>query len=1233
MNPAHNIKQSLNPAFAKLKPQLIEIEQFSKHALELINSISIDESEEFHKNCLSDFLKTLYSDNYINTNERNDLVIHNDKTANSSVAVIIETKKPSNKAEMLFLDNLNKKALQQLLFYYLCERVNHNNLQLKYLIATNNDDWFIFDAQLFERLFYNDKTLIKQFKEFQQKASSGNTTEFFYKNIAQPAIAQAQTALEYTYFNLSEFKTALENTDNSIITLFKFLSPQHLLKQAFVNDGNSLNKEFYNELLHIIGLTEVAEKGKKLIKRKIESERDAGSLLEKAIAEIISLDKLSRISQLKHYGNTHEEQLFNIGLELCITWINRVLFLRLLEAQLLVYHADNKDYAFLNSEKLENFADLNDLFFKVLACQTDGRSKSLQQRFAHIPYLNSSLFEQTQLEHETIFISQLSHRELLPLLPNTVLKDELGKKHKGEKDTLKYLFAFLNAYNFASDETKALQEDNKQLINAAVLGLIFEKINGYQDGSFFTPSFITMTMSRESLRRAVLQKFNEIKQWNCQNFDELYNKIDNISEANTIINSLKICDPAVGSGHFLVSVLNEIIAIKSELKILCDRQGWRLKEYSISIINDELEIRDEEGELFFYKPTSKESQRVQEALFHEKQTIIEQCLFGVDINANSVAICRLRLWIELLKNAYYLNDGSKRLETLPNIDINIKCGNSLISRFALDADLKTLLSKHKVSIEAYKKAFHDYQNAQSKEEKRALEQFITGLKNHFIKGLHDNSAEKKNLSLLVAKRDSLTQVSVFEETLKDKKEREKQLKKLELDINKASELLDNLESKLYEKAFEWRFEFPEALNNDGDFIGFDVIIGNPPYISHDRLDNKNHFKSFYNVYEPFNDIYSYFFELGVSIVSKKGELSFITSNSFLKAEYGKPLRDFLLKNGEIIALLNLEDTKIFQEATVNTCILSFCKENTNKKALVVNAIFNLKSNFDDFISKNYFYYYQNDFNTQSWGLSTPEKLSVFKKIQGNNKTLADFKTQINLGIATGSNNVFVLNSKKCGELIKADANNQEILKPILRGKDIRRYGYEIPDLKIILSRNEIDVKKDYPKIYDYLDSMGDDFKHRGAKGKHWTNLRACSFFDDFKKEKIVWLELTDVNKFALCTEEVYLLNSAYFLIPPKELSSKFLLAVLNSKVIYFYLSLIANTSGVGTTRWINTYVKEFPIAMANDADKLEIETLVDEILANKKAGKETSELEQQIDKLVYALYDLTSEEISIIEGK
>ena len=207
-------------------------------------------------------------------------------------------------------------------------------------------------------------------------------------------------------------------------------------------------------------------------------------------------------------------------------------------------------------------------------------------------------------------------------------------------------------------------------------------------------------MCRETIRKAVIQKFNETKDWNCKDIDSLYDKIEDRQEANNIINSLKICDPAVGSGHFLVSALNEMIAIKNDLKVLQDRDGKRLKEYHFEVVNDELIVTDEDGELFEYNPTNKESQRIQETLFHEKQTIIENCLFGVDINPNSVKICRLRLWIELLKNAYYKNENE--LETLPNIDINIKCGNSLISRFELDADLKKALKSSKWTIDSYR---------------------------------------------------------------------------------------------------------------------------------------------------------------------------------------------------------------------------------------------------------------------------------------------------------------------------------------------------------------------------------------------------------------------------------------------------------------------------------------------------------------------------------------------------
>lgn len=213
--------------------------------------------------------------------------------------------------------------------------------------------------------------------------------------------------------------------------------------------------------------------------------------------------------------------------------------------------------------------------------------------------------------------------------------------------------------------------------------------------------------------------------------------------------------------------------------------------------------------------------------------------------------------------------------------------------------------------------------------------------------------------------------------------------------------------------------------------------------------------------------------------------------------------------------------------------------------------------------------------------------------------------------------------------------NAEIIKPILRGRDIFRYSYVFPKLYFLLTKNGINVQRDYPDIYQYLDSFGSKFKTRGAQGQHWTNLRACSFFDDFKEEKIVWIELTDVGRFALCQEEIYLLNTAYFLLPPAQLPAKYLLAILNSKVIYFYLNLIAETSGMGTTRWINNYVKEFPIPETSREQKNLIIKAVDSILAAKQANSaaNTSALEAEIDRLVYQLYGLTAEEIALVEGR
>ncbi len=523
----------------------------------------------------------------------------------------------------------------------------------------------------------------------------------------------------------------------------------------------------------------------------------------------------------------------------------------------------------------------------------------------------------------------------------------------------------------------------------------------------------------------------------------------------------------------------------------------------------------------------------------------------------------------------------------------------------------------------------------------------------------------------------------------------RKLNDLNSNIKCGNSLIDDV-AVAGDKAFNWKNEFKEVFENGG----FDVIIGNPPYVSHDRIENKDFLKNKYISYSPFGDLYIFFYELSLNILNNDGISSLITSNSFLKAEYGKPLRKLIISETNIQQIINIENTQIFSDATVNTVILTFSKNKANtNKALIVNSEFNV-IDFNDFINRNSYEYAQTDFDVLSWNLIKPAVLKTRNKIKGNNKTLEDYNTKIRLGIATGDNNAFIIDEEKKKDFINLDAKNHEIIKPLLRGRDIDRYNYTFPNLYVLLTKNGINVENEYPIIYDYLDSFGEGFKKRGAKGQHWTNLRACSFFEDFKEEKIVWIELTDIGRFSLCTDEIYLLNSAYFLIPPKELNIKFLLSILNSKVIKFYLKQIANTSGVGTTRWINNYVKDFPIPEINisvqqdfitESEKMisfteyfkeqsqkfqrtlqrkfELQDLPKKLeewyllsysdfikeLAKKKIklslaeeaeweeyfnseAKKTLELkntidatDKEIDQLVYKLYDLTEEEIAIVE--
>ncbi|HOZ84484.1 MAG TPA: DUF559 domain-containing protein [Niabella sp.] len=1367
-------RNALNKAFLKVKPNRTEIEGFKTNLITLLDRTNDTESEEFHKNLVIDFLKKTYYDpnHFINTKGKNDLVIHNGNSAKSTVGVIVEAKKPTNKSEMISRENLNKKAFQELVLYYLRERITHKNLEIKQLVATNINEWFIFDATLFDRLFAQNKNFVKQFNDFEGGRLADTKTDFFYKQIAEPFIADIKTEIECAYFDLQEYQKPLRNTDkaddNKLIALFKLLSAEHLLKLPFSNDSNSLDKRFYSELLHIIGLTEIKEGSKKLIERNKEGERNSGSILEDAIIQLDSLDKISRLDKPSQFGNTPQERLFNVGLELSITWINRILFLKLLEAQLITYHKGDKSYSFLNLDKIKNYDDLNSLFFQVLARRYSDRNDDVKKAFEKVPYLNSSLFEPTEIEQVTLFISNLRDDKAIPVIASTILKNDQGKKRTGDLSTLAYLFDFLNAYDFSSEGSEEIQEDNKSLINASVLGLIFEKINGYKDGSFFTPGFITMYMCRETIRKAVIQKFNDIKKWNCHHIEELYNHIEDRKEANGIINRIKICDPAVGSGHFLVSALNEMIAVKSDLKILQDRTGKRLKEYQVEVVNDELIVTDEEGELFEYNPGStsslgtSESQRIQETLFHEKQTIIENCLFGVDINPNSVKICRLRLWIELLKNAYYIQgaspvleevseerrgyapfnnlpylqtfrkelrnnltpaeaklwtllkgkqmDGRKfrrqhsvanyildfycpeerlaieldgqghfeasqaaydterdlflkefgirvlrfenkwvwdnpeglleevkkyfgkqpprpadtppskggelqELQTLPNIDINIKCGNSLVSRFAIDADLKQALKKSKWSIDSYRMAVATYRNAESKEQKREMERLIADIKSDFRTEISLNDPKLKKLSKAKGDLFNLTnQPQLFELGKKEKADWNKKVGQLTTETKKLETEIEEIKgNKIFENAFEWRFEFPEVLNDEGDFVGFDVVIGNPPYGVNFNKENGKFYNSVYGTFNLRGESYTLFVERAITLLNKAGHFSFIIPDTILNLGFTEAIRKYVLKNAKINEL-TLLPSNVFVDATVDTILLFFqkeiSKEEYNKSDVLVNSfdkkniIQNLENPIRSFSINSKIWFETNSFNLQS----NSNELEIISKMYKTFPLMESF-TKIFSGVKAyevGKGKPAQTPEVRDTKPFTSKERKSKVWLPFFDGRDIGYYS-------LLWKEN--------------------NWIHYGV----W--LAAPRLPENFEGEKILIRKITGKTLIANYISYTSYCNTLLFVLKLKKdeakISYKALLGILNSKFIGWYFRKKFQITDEDTFPQIMIRdIQQFAVPNVKNLLTDELELKVNEILANKEVdpSTDTTDLETQIDHLVYQLYELAEEEINIIEN-
>ncbi|MEO0058550.1 MAG: hypothetical protein RLZZ312_197 [Bacteroidota bacterium] len=1272
--------KTLNKAYFKQSLTREQIELFKKELQATFNHIDEKQDEEYHKNVIADLFKNVYcKGNYlVNVNKKEDLVIRLGNNTTDAVGVLLEFKKPTEKRDMVSASNANVKALQETILYYLRQTVDHDNHKITNVVVTNIYEWYIFDGVWFEKNVYRNTKLKKEYLEFK---TSGHDTKYFYENIAAKFLDEFKEPVPCTFFNLLDYKKTitdnnLEN-DDDLIELYKILSPEHLLNKKFANDSNSLNVDFYNELLYIIGLEESKEAGKKTIRRINEAERNDGSLIENTI---------SKLKTKKHFGYEAspeiEIQYYELALELNITWLNRILFLKLLESQLIKYHrGDTENYSFLSYTKIKDFDELEELFFEVLAEKVDARKPDIVKKYRDIPYLNSSLFEMTDLERTALSLSNLKDRLEFPVYKKSVLK----KADAGDikpKTSLTYLLDFLDAYNFASESNAKIQEENKSIINASVLGLIFEKINGYKDGSFFTPGFITMYMCRETIRKAVVEKFRTSFP-DCQNindYDDIKEKLDYKDKtqrllANRLVNEIKIVDPAVGSGHFLVSALNEMIAIKSDLNILSYRNQNRVLGYGISLDNDELIIQNQETDKLFEYTLNQNNnvipdlQALQECLFHEKQTIIENCLFGVDINPKSVMICQLRLWIELLKNAYYVVEssqattGSAPLQTLPNIDINIKTGNSLISKFAIKDNVFERIAGFQDKLQEYKTWVTIYKSTNDKGAKDVLKKKIKAFKNEFllvdarIKDI-DKKISDKSYDILVKYKSN----TIFESDLTDKQQQDKQ----QLDAELKNLLLQKtqiLENPIYANAFEWRFEFPEVLDDNGDFIGFDVVIGNPPYISIGGDETLKVISENYKTFIQTGDIYSLFYELSDSILSNEGLQCLIISNKWMRANYGLLFRKFIIEKTNPLLLVDFGQNLIFSNAIVHTNII------LSQKSVFGNNFSGIRFNDNDFHNHKdslKFYIDKNQiknlkFDSNVWNIVEDNINNLKFKIEKSHTIIKEWDVKINFGIKTGLNEAFIINNEIKNQLIKDDIESAKFIKPILRGRDTRKYYAEFKNFHIInipkgytikTKLNIGNVLMEPPPMYGnvYYDDAWEwfskknfaianyllNFKSKAVaredKGDYWWELRACAYLKEFEKPKIIFSEIVTEPQFYY-DEIGYYPEATVFFISGNNL--KYLTAMLNSKAVtFFFRNFYMGGELVGKIRYKKAFLENVPIPLPSIAQQTKIEGLVDQILTLKKADPkaDTSALETQIDRLVYELYDLSDDEIAVVEN-
>jgi len=894
--------------------------------------------------------------------------------------------------------------------------------------------------------------------------------------------------------------------------------------------------------------------------------------------------------------------------------------------------------------------------------------------FQNIPFLNGGLFEcldyKTKEKEERKYIDGFTAaKEHQPVVPNMLFfSDEKSadiSKYFGTTDNaypVQGLISLLESYNFTIDENDP--DDVEVALDPELLGSIFENLLASYNpetattarkatGSFYTPPEIVNFMTVESLKsyfRANLET-SAIDNFEEKLHDLLTLKVpenpfnEPVSRLLTeLINNLRIVDPAVGSGAFPMTILNKLVFILGKLDP--DNRFWQESQIKSveKVVSDPVLRRTLIVDI-------KKRFKEKNADYGRKLYLIEKCIYGVDIQQIAVEIAKLRFFISLLVDETIdFNHPEKNygIETLPNLDFKLMQGDSLIASYA-DIDFSRKQDKETLFDvdEAYNnliKKFEElknlYQNESDKQTKddlrKEIDQMVLRI---FEEKLHEKVPLLKSIEARAQMIPGEKQREAYRMA-----EKQKLTKKLGFDIlQMEKELIAFTEGRKPKTFFLWDIYFAEVFSQKD---GFDIVIGNPPYIQlqkavdgsrkkfADLYKNEN-----YETFERTGDIYALFYEKGVKILNEKGLLCYITSNKWMRTAYGASLRKFF-SNLNPVKLIDM-GPGVFNAATVDTNILLVANQKAETKKLKALTLKD-KNRLNHLEDKDYLTL--NHLSEESWIILSSEEQQIKEKIERIGTPLKDWDIQIYRGVLTGFNEAFIIDGQTKDELIARDPKSAEIIKPILRGRDIKRYKAEFADLWLIatfpalhLNIDDYPVVKEHlerflPKIKQtgetYIDENGKVQKTRKKTGNKWFETQdQIGYCEEFEKEKIIFTKASKEQSFGFDSTRVYLLQTAYIATGD---SLKYILSLLNSKLINYCFKKFYQSGGIEGEITYQAVVN-FPLPRLAIPYQKQFINLANITLTKKETDEDTTQEEQQIDLMVYKLYELSYEEVKVID--